>query len=309
MFKYPGFCFKEMADKIINSDVKNADVVILGAPYDMTSSFGKGADRAPNAIIELLNNQIEQYERNTQLSPTNSLLIAYQNLNGLKKLKPENMVRKIKETFGNLYRQDKFIITLGGEHSITNGPLEAIADKSSPSETSVVQIDAHFDLRPDDSDYNDNPWGKYAHSAVMRRAYEQGFKLVQVGMRSYHESLELKFAEENKIKFFEWGKVNEPSEPEIKDIVKSISTKNVYLTVDVDGFDPSVMPSTGTPVVDGMSWRYGMQLFDKIFDSKNVIAADIVEVIPRLSPDPTAYNAALLLHYLVALKQRDIIKK
>ncbi|MBS3163268.1 arginase family protein [Candidatus Woesearchaeota archaeon] len=121
--------------------------------------------------------------------------------------------------------------------------------------------------------------------------------------RTYHGKLELEFAKNNNIKFFEWGK---DGDPRIKNIIKAIPTKNVYLTIDVDGFDPSVMPSTGTPVPDGIQWRYGMNLLKEIFNSKNVIAADIAEVIPERS---TTYNAAQLLYYLIALKQKDILAK
>lgn len=292
-----------MDDTIIAKDVEDANVIILGVNYDGTSSYGKGSDQAPNAIIEVLDKQIEIYERLTGLSPSQDLKINYKDLGDFNKLSSDKMVSKIKNVFKGLYSKNKFIITLGGEHSVTNGPLEAINELNKSSDITVVQIDAHFDLRPDDSDYNAKPLGKYVHSAVMRRAFESGFKIIPIGVRAYHGELELGFAKKNKIKFFEWGK---DSDPKISEIIKAIPTKDVYLTIDVDGFDPAVMPSTGTPVPDGLQWRYGMNLLKEIFNSKNVLAADIVEVIPERS---TIYNAAQLLYYLIALKQKDIITR
>ncbi|MBS3163267.1 arginase family protein [Candidatus Woesearchaeota archaeon] len=140
---------------------ENADVIIIEANYDRTSSYGKGSNKAPKAIKKIFDNQIEIYERITGLNPAEDLRIEFQDLGDLNTLSPEKMVSKIKKVFKNLYKKNKFIITLGGEHSITNGPLEAISELSKSSDITVVQIDAHFDLRPDDSDYSPRPWGKY----------------------------------------------------------------------------------------------------------------------------------------------------
>ena len=291
-----------MEKKITDLGITDGDVVIIGENYDRTSSYHRGSSRAPKMIMKV-DQQIENYERLTGLNPMEKLRIEYKDLGDLNKLTPEQMVDKVKNTFKELYKKNKFIISLGGDHSITNGPLEAISELSKSSDITIVQIDAHFDLRPDDSDYNPKPWGKYAHSAVMRRAFELGFKIIPIGVRAYHGELELEFAKKNKIRFFEWGK---DDDPKISEIIKAIPTKDVYLTIDVDGFDPSVMPSTGTPVPDGLQWRYGMNLFKELFNKKNVIAADIVEVIPDRI---TTYNAAQLSYYLIALKQKDILAK
>lgn len=162
-----------------------------------------------------------------------------------------------------------------------------------------MQIDAHFDLRDTDADYNPKPYGKFAHSAVMRRASELGFNLVQVGIRAYSKE-ELEYAQQQaNISFFEWGRGKKPT---VTEVVDAIKTDKVYLTIDVDGIDPTHMPSTGTPVPGGLEWNYTVELIKELFNRKNVIAADVVEVAPREGDSLTEYAAAQLLYNIIAFK-------
>ncbi|MGV8086106.1 MAG: agmatinase [Candidatus Woesearchaeota archaeon] len=290
-----------MADSIINSDISNAKIVLLGANYDKTSSFGKGADKGVNAIKSVLDTQIEFYDRYTKTTPSEKLNIGFKDINNLNKLTPEKMVEKIKQEYLKLLNDNKFVILIGGEHSVSNGPIQAINEKFQSKQITIVQFDAHFDLRNDDSDYNDKPHGCYAHSTIMRRTHELGFRLVQVGIRAYSKD-ELDYAIQNKdtITFFEWGNSEELfNQPSIKEIISSIKTKDVYISIDVDGFDPSVMPDTGTPVPGGISWDYGVKLLNKIFKEKNVIGVDVVEVAPKDKNSVAAYNAAQLIHNII----------
>jgi agmatinase len=277
-------------------DANSNRAVILAAAYDKTSSFGKGADKAPVIIKEILDSQIELYERYTKTSPG---VTEYDEVD-VAKLSPEKMILDVKRACSNLMSKGKFVIVLGGEHSVTNGPLQAIAERENPRDITIVQIDAHMDLREDDSDYAQKPHGKFAHSTVMRRASETGFNIVQVGVRAYCED-ELNYAMKNKITFFEWGNGDGIfKEPNIQQIIDSIKTRKVYITIDADGFDPAVMPETGTPVPGGLSWDYGVKLINKIFKEKQVIGADMVEIAPLSDKSPTAYNAAQLVYNMVA---------
>jgi len=290
-----------MVESAITSNIDKAQIVLLGANYDKTSSFGKGANKGVNAIKLVLDTQIELYDRYVKNIPSEKLKIAFKNITNLNKLSPEKMVAKIKLEYLQLLEKNKFIILIGGEHSVSNGPIQAINEKFTSNQITIVQIDAHFDLRNDDSDYNDKPHGCYAHSTIMRRTNELGFKLVQIGIRAYSKD-ELEYALKNKntISFFEWGNGEELfTQPAINKIISSIKTKNVYLSIDVDGFDPSVMPETGTPVAGGLSWDYGVKLINKIFKERNVIGADIVEVAPHGTNSLAAYNAAQLLHNMI----------
>ena len=149
---------------------------------------------------------------------------------------------------------------LGGEHSVSIGYFQALAKKYNPKDVTILQIDAHCDLRNDDSDYSDDPTN-YAHSCVMRRASELGFPLVQVGIRTYStDEYEYFSNKKNNVTTFEWGRGKIPT---IETLLKSFKTKYVYITIDVDGFDPAHMPGTGTAVQGGLEWWYGIDLIEK----------------------------------------------
>ncbi|MBI2465644.1 MAG: agmatinase [Candidatus Sungbacteria bacterium] len=286
-----------MALSIINcSDPNEADVVLLGANYDVTSSFGKGASQGPAAIIDCLNTQVEFLDRHTGLIPRDHLKIAYHDLGDLNSLGPEEMVAKVGEAYRNHLGYERFNILLGGEHAVTNAALKEIGLRHFPSEITIVQLDAHFDLRDTDEDFNDAPWGKYSHACVMRRAAELGYKIVTVGVRAYSQE-EFDFARQNSIAFFEWGRGQAPSHSEI---LKAITTEKVYLTIDADGFDPVHLPATGTPVPGGLEWNYALGLIGQIFKHKKVVGADVVEVSPRAGENLTEYGAAQICHSLMA---------
>jgi agmatinase len=285
-----------MPDSLINcSDPAEADVVLLGVPFDGTSSFGKGADRGPEAIKACLDTQIEFYERVSQSSPVEELQIAYVPVTCSTSMSPGEMVEHVAAAYGRY--DGKLRVILGGEHSVTNGALLHFAAEA-PSVT-VVQIDAHADLRIDDSDYSDSPAGDFAHCSVMRRAYEHGYKLVQIGIRAYSAD-EMALFREPGIRVFEWG----GQEPSIGEIIAAIPTEKVYLTIDADGLDPAHMPATGTPVPGGLSWRYTNELLRALCGQKTLIGADIVEVAPREGDSLTEYAAAQLCYTLIGCWRR-----
>jgi len=287
-----------MVDSIINcKNPLEAQVVLLAANYDKTSSFGKGANKGPVAIRTCLDRQIEFWERTTRTSPTERLKIAYHNMSDLNHLRPEEMVNAVESVFEKLYERGVFVLTVGGEHSVSNGPFRYLAKKHNPEDVTLFQIDAHLDMRDTDADYNDKPWGKYAHSCVMRRGAELGFRTVQVGIRASSKD-EYSFAERFGSRVFRWGR----DVPSIDDIAGSIQTRDVYVTIDVDGFDPAHMPETGTPVQGGIEWWYGQELLRRVFEEKKVIAADVVEVAPKQKPSLTAYGAAQLIYNMIAWK-------
>ena len=282
-----------MADSIINcADPADADVVLIGARYDGTSSFGKGADAGPEAIRACLARQIEFFERTTGESPGERLRIAWVDAGELGSLDPEAMVERLSEVYRG--HAGAWRLLVGGEHSVSNAPFRALADRAAG--TTILQIDAHADLRHDDSDYSDRPHGRYAHCSVMRRAHELGFSLVQVGIRAYSEDERLLF-DDPRITVFEWGP--RPASPE--EIVAAIGTEDVYVTVDADGLDPGVMPATGTPVPGGLSWYDAVELLRATAASHRIVGADLVEVAPRPGDARTEYAAAQLAYTLVAL--------
>jgi agmatinase len=279
-----------MADSILSHvPPERADALVIGVPYGEGASFGQGAARGPAAIIECLHSQIEFFERHTRTEPASDFSIGHLMLGELEGLAPEAMVATVAE---RLQAFSSFVLTLGGTHAVSIGPLQALARRLDPREVTILAIDAHLDLREDDSDYNDVAPSRFAHSCVMRRAHELGFNLCAVGIRAYARG-EWAYAQHHRLPVFEWGRGPEPA---LEEVLGSIPTRQVYLSIDVDGFDPAVMPATGTPVPGGLSWAYGTDLMRRLFLEKEVVGADVVETAPDGISGLTEYAAAQLCY-------------
>lgn len=289
-----------MIDRIINTKkIEDAEIVILSAPYEGGVSFMGGTAGAPKKIIECLDNNLELFDTELLCEPSKKLKTAHLEIKGLEKLNSKKCVDKISESYNKIFN-NKFPILLGGEHIVSLGALGAIAKKEKAKDITIFQIDAHQDLRDDNSDYSENQ-NNYAHSCVMRRAHDLGFNLVQVGIRTFSK-YEYEFEQKNKktIKVFPWKR--DSKIPKIEEIIKSIKTKKIYISLDVDGIDPSFMPGTGTPVQGGLEWNYTLNLLEKVFDKKEVIGADIVEVSPQRDSVLTEFGAALICYKMMAYK-------
>ena len=289
-----------MIDSIINCDVVGlADTVILGAGYDATASHLKGAVNGPSAIIKSISEDIEFFDIHSKTEPGYLYKIAAENLGNLNHLDPEKMVEFVSENYRKLIDMKKFTVLLGGEHSVSLGALRAFSDKLNPKDVTILQIDAHPDLRDDDSNSNPNQSSpsKFAHACVMRRAHELGFNIVQVGIRSYSKEEYEFFTREKNITVFEWSEGKKHS---IEEIIKAIKTKKIYISIDIDGFDPAHMPATGTPVPGGIEWYFGSDLILSLINKKDLIGADIVEVSPRPNDVLTEYAAAQLCYKIIS---------
>ena len=294
-------------NSILNEkNTKTADVVIVSAPYEKTASSRKGTINGPKAILKCLDSKLEFFDREYKKEVNNFVKIAQKDLGNINKLTPEKELSKITTECEKFVSEGKFVFLLGGEHSVSLGLFQALAKHIDAKDTTILHIDAHCDLRDNDGDYSTHP-SKYAHSCVLHRGNELGYKLIQVGIRTYSIDEYNYFSDpKNNIKVFEWGNANKI--PTIDEILASINTKNVYLTIDVDGFDPAHMPGTGTPVQGGLEWWYGMELITRLVKEKNLIGADIVEVSPMKDSVLTEYGAAQLCYSIIANKFRDRLK-
>jgi agmatinase len=281
-----------VAESIVGHPVEGADAVVLGVPWDKDASFGRGAAGGPQAILECLHSQIELYERFSGTEPARRFKIGHELLKGVSDLAPGEMIAAVTARVAAL---DALVVVLGGTHTVSLGAIQAVARRLDPATVTVVQLDAHLDLRDDDSDYNDDSPSPLAHSCVMRRAHELGFRTCALGIRAFAK-VEHAYASRHKMPVFEWGRGPEPSHDAI---LAAIPTNRVYLTIDVDGFDPAVMPATGTPVPGGISWAWGSALVRRICSEMEVIGADIVEVAPDGISGLTEYAAAQLCYELV----------
>ena len=268
-----------MIDSIINCEnIDEADALLLTVGYDRTASHRKGAVDGGLAVVKCLREDVEFFDRYTKKETGYEYKISHVDMGNLNSLYPEDMVLRVKEKYKQIYdNKNRFPVILGGEHSISIGTFQAISETEDAKKITILQIDAHPDFRHDDSNANPDQTrpSQFAHSCVMRRAYELGFNISQVGIRSYSKE-EYDFFTKNNINVFEWGlgKV-----PDINEIINSIKTDKVYIEIDIDGIDPAYLPATGTPVQGGLEWWYTIDLLREIIRTKNVIGLGVLEAV------------------------------
>ena len=296
---------KKPVESIINTlDLTEADVIVLSAPYGQSFTYGSGAENGPKRIVQCLHGNLEFFDRFLGLEPNRLMKTAHFDLLKLNKYSPDKMVQTISD-FKKQY-PNKFVLMLGGDHSVSIGAFHFFSQNRKTENITILQIDAHPDLRDNTLDYKTTTH-KYSHASVMRRAHEWGFKTVQVGLRTI-STFDSEYIKKNNLTVFEWGHETIPS---ISSIIDSIETEDVYLTVDVDGIDPAHTPATGTPVPGGLEWHYTRRLIRELVRSKNLVGADIVEVSPVKDSVLTEYAAAQLAYDISSyksLKDKNLLK-
>ena len=290
---------------IINCGHADADHIIIGVPFDGTSSGAKGADKGPGAIKAMLEHQIERFHQLLGNAPCENTNIAWLTAVICENAKQplEQMMTSAHDLCTSCYSMRQSFTIVGGEHSVTIPALRAYTKFHDPESVTIVCVDAHLDLR-DIDEYNEVPFGKNAHCSVMRRAHEHGFKILNIGARSYSQE-EMSYARRN----HETIQVFSPLEKDISvaAVLRSIQTDKVWVSIDADGICPGDMPATGTPVGGGVSLDFVRRLLFQIATRKHhIIGADVVEVAPPLDPmsNLTAYNAAQLVYELIGYQRR-----
>lgn len=263
-----------------------ARVVILPVPYDGTSTWIKGADKGPEALLEASAN-MEVYDIETD-SEVYKVGI-YTDTPVTQNATPELMVEAVQQRVESLIGEQKFVVTIGGEHSVSIGAIRAHAEKF-PNMT-VLQIDAHTDLR------NSYEGSRNNHACVMSRAKEL-CPIVQVGIRSMDIG-EKPNVDEKRVF---WAHEIVESSDKWMDEALNLITSNVYITIDLDGFDPSVIPSTGTPEPGGLRWYPVLKFLRKVIDARNMVGCDIVELCPNDIDKSSDFAAAKLLYKLLTYK-------
>ena len=264
--------------------LEDARYVILGVPYDGTSTFVKGADKGPQAILDA-SDSLElfdiQYQHEAWLAGIHTDHHDYDLRT------PETMVKSVHNRVSHFMDQGKRIILLGGEHSVSVGSIQAMAERH--DNLSVLQIDAHADLR---DSYHDSI---YNHACVMRRAQECA-RVVQVGIRNVCSEEYPYVVPENTF----YAHLIHNQEDWMDKAVERL-TDNVYITVDLDGFDPSILPATGTPLPGGLQWYPTLQFLEKVFRKKNVVGFDVVELCPQPDSKVSDVMAATLVYKMITL--------
>lgn len=264
-----------------------AKIVILPVPFDLTTTYQKGTNLGPEALIEASRN-LELYDIETDSE-------VY--LKGIFTAPPvveqtsEAMLKAAYQRTLSLLDRGKFVATLGGEHSISFAPIKAHAEKF--QKITVLQFDAHADLQ---SAYEGNPW---SHASVMARVQElEGVeKIVSVGIRSM-SSEELSNLDRQNT-FFSHQIYDNPL---WMDQVMEKLSGLIYITFDLDAFDSSLMPSTGTPEPGGLQWNETLKFLKRVFKERSVVGFDVVELCPSEANKAPDYLAAKLVYKLLSYK-------
>ncbi|MBF0237015.1 MAG: agmatinase [SAR324 cluster bacterium] len=246
-------------------------VRILPIPYDSTTSYNPGARFAPAAILNA-SPQLEFFDDELEWDVSKDVRFRVEEDIETDSRGPKYMMKKVYETAKNLLQSDDFVLSLGGEHSVSAPVIQAHKEKY--PDLRVVQIDAHADLR------NTYQKSKYSHACVMRRVVEMGIPVTQIGIRNCSEEEHdfLKTGPDVKL----WKSSAIKSSGQWDQLITHLRgiQEPVYLTIDVDGLDPSVVPATGTPEPGGLLWHETMMLLKEICLGHNVVGADIMELSP-----------------------------
>lgn len=266
-------------------NIKKARFVILPVPYEKTTSYAGGTRFGPEAIIDA-SWQLEFWDEELKKETWKAGFFTSKPLNC--NLTEKNFFKNLEKiTTEILEKTDAIPVFLGGEHSITQAILAGFVKKY--KDLSVLHFDAHADLRPE---YEGNP---RSHACALYPASRK-IKTVQAGIRNVAPEEKELINSGKVITYLMHENLNINSL--IKKILKNL-TDTVYLTIDVDGFDPSVMPGTGTPQPGGFTWYEALKLFKSVCTKKRIVGIDVAEVSPRKNSNITEFNAAKLIYRLM----------
>jgi len=266
-----------------DSDYGKSRAAVLPVPFERTTSYGKGTAAGPAAILRA-SQAMELWDEELQSEPYRQ---------GIATLPPflpeafemEAAMAELQRECRRHMKAGKFLVTLGGEHSLTIAPVRAARQVF--GEIGVVQFDAHADLR---EEFDGTP---YSHASVMRRVHEDGVPALAVGIRSL-SSPEAKLIREKDLPVI-WGHQLDRAEELFAPLLDKLPGQ-IYLTFDVDYFDPALVPATGTPEPGGGGWYPTLRLLRNLFRSKTVIAMDVVELAPFAPLPASDFLTAKLIY-------------
>lgn len=262
-----------------------AKIVLIPIPYDGTSTWQKGADKGPEAFLEASENmELYDIETDSEVYKKGIFLAEPVTENS----SPEAMVEVVHDTIKKYIKKNKFVTAIGGEHSVSIGAVRAFNECF--IDLTVLHIDAHADLRKEYDGSSCN------HACAVYEA-SQNTNLVQVGIRSMDAS-EKNVMNFDKV-FFAHDMVVDANW--IEDVLDQL-TNNVFITFDLDAFDPSIMPNTGTPEPGGLLWYETLEFLKEVFEQKNVVGFDIVELCPNNINKSSDFLAAKLYYKMLSYK-------
>jgi len=268
-----------------------ARVHLLPIPYEATVSYGEGTREGPTAIITA-SHEVELYDEELEGEPALSWGVHTMGALTAGWRTPEKMMDAVAAAVEPVVRAGKLLLALGGEHSITPAIVRGLR-RVHAGPLTVVQVDAHADLR------DEFRGTRYSHACAMRRVLDENpGPTVQIGIRSYSAE-EAEFIRANRGRITIWSSrlLREEDPAEVMDQVRAaVAGRDIYLTIDVDGLDPSVVPATGTPEPDGLGWVQACGLLALVAGAGRVVAMDCVELAPRPGLHMAEFSVAKLLY-------------
>ena len=267
------------------SSLDNSKIVLIPVPYDGTSTWQKGADKGPEAFLKASEN-MELYDIETNSEVYKQGVYLAEAIE--EKSSPEAVVAEVYKTVKAYILRNKFVTVFGGEHSISIGTIEAFNECF--DDLTVLHIDAHADLR---ASYQGSACN---HACALYQA-SQSTNLIQVGIRSM-DSAETTVMDPDKT-WFAHDMVNE--EYWMDNVIDALG-QDVFITLDLDAFDPSIMPSTGTPEPGGLLWYETLDFLRRVFEQRNVVGFDIVELCPREEDKSSDFLAAKLYYKMLTYR-------
>lgn len=270
-----------------------AAAVIVPIPYEATTSYRKGCEQGPDAVLTA-SDQLEAYDEELRRSPCHEWGIhttaPLADTRAEPTLTAETMLAQTRDGIIPLLTDGKFVVAIGGEHAITTGVVQAFQQVYSEPFT-VIQIDAHGDMR------DEYEGSRHNHACVMRRVLELGLPTLPIGIRAIcQEEAELIAAKD--IPVF-WAREMADNSHWIDEAIAAIPTDAVFITIDMDGFDPGFMPGVGTPEPGGLAWYEGLKFLRRVFESKRVLGCDVMELAPIADSVVSEFSTAKLIYKLI----------
>ncbi|ODS31397.1 MAG: arginase [Candidatus Scalindua rubra] len=265
---------------------ERSKVVILGVPYDGTATFQSGARNGPDSVLSVSPN-LEHYDNERgnifEIGIFTAGIVDIEDVH----VNPEDVINRVYDISKGYISDNKFLVTIGGEHSVTQGVVRAY--KENYEKLSVLQLDAHHDLM---EEYGGS---RYSHASVAKRLIDIGCSLTQFGIRvtseeehefinKHNQDLNIFYARDI------YDNVNWHNE-----VIDSLGD-TVYITIDLDGLDPSIMPSTGTPVPGGLDWYRTLNFLRKVYEKRKVVGLDVMELKPIPGNEAPNFLAADLIY-------------
>jgi agmatinase len=268
-------------------------VVILPIPYEATTTYRKGTENGPDALLDAsveLEYYDEELERETCWDARIYTHSSIADTRNGTLVSAEDMLRVTSQTVSQLIADGKFVISVGGEHSITTGIVDAYRQASTEPFT-VIQIDAHGDMR------HEYLGSIHNHACIMRRVLDMGLLTLPVGIRSICKE-EAELIKEKSIPVV-WAREIAKDENWIEKAIANITTQKVFITIDVDGIDPALIPGVGTPEPGGLNWYALTTFLRKVFETHQVIGCDLMELAPIVDSVVSQFTSAKLVYKLI----------